>query len=237
MVSAATPDQVAGWDRFYQTGHLAVYPELFVVRCFRSLRSGGEFLREHDLSDWQMRTPGRVLDFGCGNGRHTRFLDQEGWAVRGCDVSARAVQLSGGCDLITDHLPYPDRSFGIVLAHGVFDHIPTAERPHWIAEVKRVLQPGGLLFASFLESSAHAARALGAQQDGWTEWGSHAYGETTLQSGDEAGLSQTTFGQHMIEEEFGPSFTIKSIAYDNRGTCWPTVRVVEHRLWAFMSPK
>ena len=43
-------------------------------------------------------------------------------------------------------LPYPDASFQAVVFYDVLEHIPDAER--CVAEIFRVLRPGGLLAAT-----------------------------------------------------------------------------------------
>ena len=46
------------------------------------------------------------------------------------------------------HLPFADRSFDAAFAINVFHHVPVAQRPALVADVRRVLRPGGL-FAIF----------------------------------------------------------------------------------------
>ena len=60
----------------------------------------------------------RILDFGCGTGRHTTYLLKEGFEVYGCDTSDRALEIIKEilknikfkkCDMTS--LPYEDKSF------------------------------------------------------------------------------------------------------------------------------
>lgn len=106
-------------------------------------------LARHDMS---IDAQGRVLDFGCGCGRVTRW-----WAgvrgVQGCDVSTEAVawcranlpfarfSVSGA----VPPLPYPDATFDFVYALSVFTHLVEAQQVAWMNELRRVLKPGGLL--------------------------------------------------------------------------------------------
>src|SRR5262249_9741621 len=143
----AVQDQIETWNEYYRRGRLAAMPELFVVRFFRALRNRGGFVSEHLLDSWTPPAAPRALGFGCGNGRHLAFLALDGWNVTGCDVSGEAVALarqhagaSGDrprVDVIRDCLPYPSEAFDIVVAHGVFDHIPAVERPVWQREIAR----------------------------------------------------------------------------------------------------
>lgn len=214
--------QREGWNRYYrESRRFALQPELNVVRLFRALIQGGDFLAEHGLTEWTLPASRRVLDFGCGNGRHLTFLAHERWPVRGCDVSATAIRLLGdpSAELITNGLPYRDGRFAIVLAHGVFDHIPSAERPQWIAEVRRVLQSGGLLVLSLISASA----------------ASEQVGERVLTQGDEAGLSQTFYDLPTLTAEYAQDgFTLRSVEEESRRIIAPADRMIERRLWAFL---
>jgi SAM-dependent methyltransferase len=226
-------NQTEGWNEYYRRGRLAGMPELFVVRFFRGLRNRGGFLSEHLMDTWPAPDAPSVLDFGCGNGRHLAFLAHEGWNVTGCDVSADAVALARKSvdtalrppqvDLVRDGLPYASSAFDIVLAHGVFDHIPAAERMAWQEEVARVLRPRGVLQASFITGSLHGRGA--------------EVGEQLLEDGDEAGLTQTFYSCDSIVEEYGDLFDVRSIAYDDRGLLHPHRSMIEHRLWAFLERK
>jgi SAM-dependent methyltransferase len=225
-------NQTDGWNDYYRRGRLASMPELFVVRFFRGLRNRGGFLSEHLMDTWSWPGDPSVLDFGCGNGRHLAFLAHEGWNVTGCDISADAIALaqqsvdSGRAprvDVIRDSLPYSSAAFDIVVAHGVFDHIPAVERPAWQHEVARVLRPGGILYASFISGSLHGR--------------SIETGEEVLEDGEESGLTQTFYSPRSIIEEYGELFDVRSIAYDDRGLVHPHQSVIEHRLWAFLERK
>jgi SAM-dependent methyltransferase len=226
-------NQTDGWNKYYRHGRLAHMPELFVVRFFRGLRNSGGFLSEHKVDSWTAPQSPSILDFGCGNGRHMTFLAQEGWQVTGCDVSGDALALAADAlrgaaapprlDVIANDLPYEPGSFDVVLAHGVFDHIPASERVGWQEEVGRVLKPGGLLFASFITNSLHASAS--------------AAGEEILQDGEEAGLTQTFYSPESIVCEYGRLFDVRSIAYDHRGLLYPADELIEHRLWAFLERK
>ena len=97
---------------------------------------------------------GRVLDVGCGDGQVARALAATGCAVTGIDPTARNLEVArergGGPEYVegaADDLPFPDAYFDAVVACLVFEHIDDVDAA--IAEVARVLRPGGL-FAFFL---------------------------------------------------------------------------------------
>ena len=110
--------------------------------------------------------PGQsVLDLGCGAGRHTFeslrrgadvvALDQNAEDLRGIEVMVAAMvdagevmAPAGPVTLRADALalPFPDDSFDRVIASEILEHIP--EDSSAIAEIFRVLRPGGLVAVS-----------------------------------------------------------------------------------------
>ena len=94
-----------------------------------------------------------VLDVGCGAARsYAPELARRAGSYVGVDVSATAVELArgGGLDarVIEDasELPFADGSFDKVVCVEVLEHLfaPAAA----VAEIRRVLRPGGRLVAS-----------------------------------------------------------------------------------------
>lgn len=103
----------------------------------------------------------RVLDLGCGVGRHVLAFSRAGLECYGLDRSdsaiaetrARAASEGLDIDLVVgdfQRLPYPDGFFDYVLAwnvifHGLEDEVAVA-----IGEVARVLRPAGLFQTTML---------------------------------------------------------------------------------------
>lgn len=97
----------------------------------------------------------RILDFGCGWGRYTRYLLKYTHPdnIFGADVSAGMVErcrrLFGGCNFArVDALPpspFRDGLFDLAFGYSVFSHLSPAAADGWIAEFARVLRPGGLV--------------------------------------------------------------------------------------------
>ena len=99
---------------------------------------------------------GNILEFGCGDGRMIRWLDylagtREVWGV---DIHAARIfwckqHLGPPLRFLTTtmvpHLPFEDQHFGFVFAGSVFTHIDDLADA-WIAELRRILRPGGKLF-------------------------------------------------------------------------------------------
>lgn len=99
----------------------------------------------------------RVLDAGCGSGRHLcEAFRTPGVAVAGVDLSwedlckakgylSLMARETAGNWIITRAdiaaLPYADRSFDVVVCSEVLEHLPDGKAA--IAELVRVLKPGG----------------------------------------------------------------------------------------------
>lgn len=104
--------------------------------------------RQRRFRRWLAGFRGDVLDLGCGGG--TRFFAGLGRTV-GVDVSqaslreARALYAAvARADALT--LPFADESFDAVLSADLVGHIPPADKPRLIGEIRRVLRPGGRTF-------------------------------------------------------------------------------------------
>lgn len=94
-----------------------------------------------------------VLDIGCGAGLLTNALAAAGHTVHGIDLSASSLEIAKQKDATQQvsyqvanaySLPYPDKTFDVVCAMDVLEHVEEPLR--LIAEAGRVLKPNGLFF-------------------------------------------------------------------------------------------
>ena len=99
----------------------------------------------------------RVLDFGCGPGTISVGFAKaiEPGELHGIDMEeaqvnmARAASAAGGHNNATFHdgdvtdLPFEDNSFDVAHCHTVLNFVPETQAV--LAEVKRVLKPGGII--------------------------------------------------------------------------------------------
>jgi SAM-dependent methyltransferase len=97
---------------------------------------------------------GNIFDFGCGIGNSISFFRKYfGQSELHCgDVSARSIEIAQarfpGKETyvpVTDQIPLPAHSQDIVFSACVFHHIPHEDHQHWLAELRRITRPGGLL--------------------------------------------------------------------------------------------
>ena len=114
-----------------------------------------------EMMDQYTRTMGvdlarahRVLDFGCGCGRTLRWFlrDFPGVEFHGADVDEEAIawcrrNLPGGHferNQPQPPLPYADGFFDVIYCLSVFTHLDEALQDLWLAELGRLLAPGGV---------------------------------------------------------------------------------------------
>jgi len=99
-----------------------------------------------------------ILDFGCGCGRMLLWLADLGRTrmLRGTNIDAEAIEWAGAnipharlsINSPDPPLPFEDREFDLVFNHSVFTHIDAQRQDEWLAELHRVIRPGGLAVLS-----------------------------------------------------------------------------------------
>jgi SAM-dependent methyltransferase len=94
----------------------------------------------------------RLLEVGCGVGRHARSIKRlrPEFDVNACDVSRAALRLAGaesqGVRYVAadaQALPYLDSSFDAVILFDVLEHLRDVNLA--VSEIARVLRPGGIV--------------------------------------------------------------------------------------------
>jgi SAM-dependent methyltransferase len=115
---------------------------------------------------------GRVLDVGSGLGFLLEALDAAGYTASGLELSpiaaARARERTGAVIEVGDAdqpFPFPEASFAAVMLHDVIEHLHRV--PDALAEIHRVLEPGGKIFVVTLNAGSAARPLLGRR---WSFW-------------------------------------------------------------------
>jgi SAM-dependent methyltransferase len=127
-----------------------------------------DFAREHPS------TP--ILDFGCGAGELVAEGLADGLPMFGADVyyggsktRAQAEQrgLLGGAvrEIREGIVPFPDAHFGLVVNNQVMEHVDDLDSV--LAELHRVLAPGGLLLSIFPSADVYREGHIGIPFSHW----------------------------------------------------------------------
>ena len=110
------------------------------------------------------RSGRQALDIGCGNGKFLIKLRALGWEVQGVEFNAGAVEVCRESGLSVSHgdlhaAEFPDESFDMVSARHLIEHLPDPNR--FMAEVARILKPGGYLYIRTPSSKALGRKIFG----------------------------------------------------------------------------
>ena len=102
----------------------------------------------------------RILDLGCGSGRHLVYLARHGFDVYGIDNSPEGIEIAKDwlkkeklqVNLKTGNiykkLPYKDNFFDAIICVQTLHHAKIENIRRAIKEIERVLKPGGLFFTT-----------------------------------------------------------------------------------------
>ena len=119
------------------------------------------------------RTIGSIYELGCGTARllrHFRCID--GVRLVGSDVNPEMVEWCQAnlpeMEFYHNELTPPlnfaeDNSFDLMLASSVFTHIPLDTQELWLAEMERILRPGGIFICSVL-GNFHTSVLLNSEE-------------------------------------------------------------------------
>jgi SAM-dependent methyltransferase len=171
-----------------------------------------------------------VLDWGCGCGRIARWLApivcDHGGRYVGCDI---LPELAGWCgaalpgryfaNRLDPPLDLPAGEIDLVYSHSVLTHLREASVRAWLAELRRVLRPGGLAVLTFhdevyAERWAPALVAARLKKQPYVVWNDALEGSNYL--------SAWTTGAHLSE--------LASEAFEVRRICPGRTDVAEQAI-------
>ncbi|SER15623.1 Methyltransferase domain-containing protein [Solimonas aquatica] len=98
--------------------------------------------------------PLRILDFGCGPGRDLKAFTELGHiavGLEGCEAFAQMAREHSACEILQQSflaLDLPAAAFDGVFANASLFHVPSAELPRVLGQLRETLKPGGVLFSS-----------------------------------------------------------------------------------------
>lgn len=202
------------WDKEYRLStHLAL--------SMNPSEDLQKFLRwlEREFGERYMRSLKTVADLGCGNGRNLVYLAQEfGMHGTGFDISTEAVAQAkkASKELSTTYvvhsvaqpLPLENDSQDIVLDMMTSHFLKKDERIALLAEISRVLKPGGWLFFKtfLLDEDKRAERLL--RESPAEEKGSYIH--------PKIGVAEHVFTEDEVKEFLEDLFVVYKIRKSHR---------------------
>lgn len=132
------------WEEYYKsTNKELIYPDENLIRIIEKIYNPG----------WK-----RVLDFGCGNGRHLFYLKKKRIPeLVGIDFSGTVIERNKkkSKDITfltynTGHaIPFENNYFDTIIVWGVLHYNPKPVREFLLNEFYRILRPGGYLVGTY----------------------------------------------------------------------------------------
>lgn len=197
------------WNESYRNrDNFVFYPHEEIIRFFAryiSKRIGiHHYQARHQLAEMP-----KVLDLGCGIGRHLVFAAKTGVDIYGIDLSAQAIETAQawlsqeGLTLSEARLqqgsittmPWRDAYFDFAFSHGVLDSMYFDIARAGIVELARVMKPNALFYCDLI-----------AGDDG----------DVLVETQHEQGTVQSYYTQERIEQLIADYFSLKEVVLIHR---------------------
>jgi ubiquinone/menaquinone biosynthesis C-methylase UbiE len=152
-----------GWDKMIATKTYGlIEPDTYVI---------------NKLSFFKDLGAKKILDLGCGQGRHTLLLARKDFETFALDISSAAITNTKNAlkkeklsaEIVVGDMrkmEYPDNFFDAVLAWRSLYLGKTDEISNSFKEAKRILRPGGVIYASIRSTNntlCHVGRLKGKE--------------------------------------------------------------------------
>jgi ubiquinone/menaquinone biosynthesis C-methylase UbiE len=212
-------NQKNNWEESYKRkDNFVFFPHEEIIRFFAkyiSQKTGLTSIKKrHNLTE----AP-RILDLGCGIGRHVIFSHQMQCESYGIDLTHSAIEVAlewGKKENIPEpekrilqgditNMPFEDCFFDFILSHGVIDSMSLANAKKAVLEAARVIKKEGLFYCDVVSGndSYHST---------------NFYGEEIVESEHEKGTIQLYFNDSLIKEVFEQHFKIEEIILIKRSS-------------------
>lgn len=205
------------WEKiFEEKGHVFVDPHPDMSRLARI------------FSEQEVK---RILDLGCGTGRHLAYFSRVGFEVSGFDSSKTALDLAVkwlkdeelDADVrlsrMEEPFPYPDDFFDAVISIQVIHHNLLRDILTTVNEIERVLKIGGYIFIT--------TPILGPKPENpEDDWKLHQVEDGTFipQSGPESGIPHHYFTEEKLHEVFRNFKILEMYMDDTNHRCLLAIR-------------
>jgi len=166
----------------------------------------------------------RILDLGCGSGRHIVYLSKNRFEVYGIDIASKGIKITKDwlkkeklranlkIGNIYKKLPYPSNFFDAIISIQVLHHNRIENIRKLIKEIERILKPRGLIFV--IVSKRKPIKDI-PKEDLWKVKFIAPRTYVPL-SHNEKGLIHYWFTRNLLRKEF-KSFKIYDIWVDSKG--------------------
>ncbi|MEM2908795.1 MAG: class I SAM-dependent methyltransferase [Candidatus Bilamarchaeaceae archaeon] len=143
----------------------------------------------------------RILDLGCGSGRHTVYFAKKGFVVYGIDIAKQGIKITKSwlkkenvkanlkIGSIYRKLPYPNDFFDAVISTQTIHHARIGNVRKAIREIERVLKQHGLIFVTVARKIKRRYKQIAPRTYVPTE-------------GVEKGLPHYIFNKKLLKKEF-----------------------------------
>jgi SAM-dependent methyltransferase len=205
------------WEKiFEEKGHIFVDPHQDMSRL---------------ATIFQAQDVKRILDLGCGTGRHLAFLSRAGYEVSGFDSSKTALDLATkwlkeeelDADVhlgkMEESFPYPDDYFDAVISIQVIHHNLMRDILTTVNEIERVLKIGGYIFIT--------VPILGPKpEEPEDDWKLQKVEDRTFipQCGPESGIPHHYFTEEELHEVFRNFKILEMYMDDTNHRCVLAIR-------------
>lgn len=180
----------------------------------------------------RQRSDIRILEVGCGTGNNVWYLAREGFSLSGVDASPEAIsyaserlredKLSANLQVGDfTRLPYPDNTFDLIFDRAALTNCGLSFARQAVAEIHRVLAPGGKFFINPYSSEHTSAKKGRLVEDNLT---------VDIEGGSLVGCGQICFyNQAQLESLFPAPWRILSLEHVVISEVWAAKEI--HAEW------